>query len=93
MIELTFNVGETRKRITNRELSSSEKYNSLMSSIRVPREFSRRIRKLDFAVFKAQEFRNVILFFPNCFGMYSSSIKRKTAMAFNGVLYKGLHFA
>ena len=65
MIELTFNVGDSRTRITTRRLSSPTVYNSLMRGIKVPREFSRRVRQLDFGVLKAQEFRNiVIIFFP-----------------------------
>ena len=36
-----------------------------MSNIKVPREFSRRCRKLDFSVMKAQEMRNILLFFFN----------------------------
>ena len=36
-IELTFNVGETRKRVTKRELSSSHQFNSLIANQQVPR--------------------------------------------------------
>ena len=63
LIELTFNVGENRSRITNRKLSSKNEYNLLIIVIKVPREFSRRVRALDFSVMKGQEFRNVLLFF------------------------------
>ena len=63
LVELTFNVGETRDRVTKRKLSDAADFNQKMSLIKVFREFSRRIRNLDFGVFKAQEFRNIILFF------------------------------
>ena len=65
MIILTFNVGENRKRNTNRKLSSTDTYNKLMASVKSPRESSRRSRCLDLSVMKGQEFRNcLILFFP-----------------------------
>ena len=60
---LTFNVGESRQRNTNRKLSNAETFNKLMSLVLVVREFSRRARSLDFSVMKGQEFRNIILFF------------------------------
>ena len=63
VIELTFTVGEKRTRITNRRLSPPTKYNKLMSAVKVPREFSRRVRNLDLSVIKAQEYRNITLFF------------------------------
>lgn len=63
MIELTFNVGVVRHRITKRRLSSPEQYNQLMNGIKVVCEFSRRVRALDFSVMKGQEFRNIVLFF------------------------------
>ena len=62
-IELTFNVGENRKRITTRKLSDVALFNRLMSEILVVREFSRRARNLDFSVMKGQEYRNIVLFF------------------------------
>lgn len=63
MVELSFNVGENRSRITKRKLSDPSDYNKLIASILVSREFRRRIRNLDFGVFKAQEYRNMILFY------------------------------
>ena len=63
LISLTFNVGETRKRVTTRKLSDVSVFNKLISEVQVVREFSRRLRNLDFGVMKAQEFRNIILFF------------------------------
>ena len=63
LTELTFDVGNLRPRITNRKLSLASNFNTLMIGIKVPGEFSRRVRALDFAVMKGQEFRNLILFF------------------------------
>ena len=63
MLELTFSVGEVRPRETKRKLSSPSEFNECMKDTQSPREFSRRSRKLDLAVFKAQEMRNILLFF------------------------------
>ena len=63
LIELTFNIGEVKKRNTKRKLSDVSVFNELISTIQVFHEFSRRIRNLDFGVVKAQEFRNILLFF------------------------------
>ena len=63
LTELTFNVGLNRSRNTKRKLSSTKMFNDLMSQTKVVFEFSRRSRDLDFSVFKAEEFRNLILFF------------------------------
>lgn len=63
LVELTFQVGENRPRITKRKLSSPAKFNILISKIKVTKETSRRVRELDFAVYKAQEFRNLSLYF------------------------------
>ena len=63
LVELTFNVGECRHRNTKRKLSLASDFNKLMSEIKMFREFSRRVRALDFSVMKGQEFRNIILFF------------------------------
>ena len=62
-VELTFRVGEARSRITTRKLSLPSQFNTQIIFILVPREFNRRIRDLDFSVYKGQEFRNLILFF------------------------------
>ena len=65
LLELTFNMGSNRQRTTTRKLSSPGTFNQLLTDIKVPHEFSRRIRDLDFNVYKAQEFRNVLIFlFP-----------------------------
>lgn len=63
LIELTFNVGINRTRITKRKLSSTKKFNLLMSQTKSVFEFSRRSRDMDFSVFKAEEYRNIVLFF------------------------------
>ena len=63
IVELTFNVGEVRKRNTKRKLSDVSDFNRLISNVQVFRESSRRIRNLDFGVLKAQEFRNILIFF------------------------------
>ena len=62
-VELTFKVGEARPRITKRKLSLPSSFNVQIHNVKVFREFNRRIRKLDFAVYKAQEFRNLVIFF------------------------------
>ena len=63
MTELTFNVGINRSRTTKRKLSTTKKFNYLMSQTKNIFEFSRRSRDLDFSVYKAEEFRNMILFY------------------------------
>ena len=63
LILLTFNVGENRDRTTNRKLSEVSDYNKLISYIQVVRVFNRRFRNLDLGVMKAQEYRNVIMYF------------------------------
>ena len=63
MLELTFKTGETRNRNTSRKLSDPYLFNQMMSTTKVPKEFSRRCRSLDLGVMKAQEYRNCILFF------------------------------
>ena len=65
VVELTFKVGENRDRVTKRKLSDPQLFNDLIRLVQVPRECGRRCRNLDFAVYKAQEFRNIVLFlFP-----------------------------
>ena len=63
LLELTFRVGERRQSRSKMTLSLPSQFNSLISAVRVPREFSRRCRNLDLAVMKAQEQRNLLLFF------------------------------
>ena len=65
VVELTFSVGQARMRKTKRPLSKPAQFNKLMQGIKTHKESSRRARDLDFAVFKAAEFRNLaILYFP-----------------------------
>ena len=63
IIQLTFHVGEPLKRITKRKLSSPTSYNDLIKKVKVTYEFSRRARTLDFSVLKAQDYRNIAIFF------------------------------
>lgn len=78
MLELTFNVGEKRTRVTKRKLSSTEEFNKCMAETKVTRESSRRARKLDFSVMKAQEMRNIlIMFFPHVLQCIESNAKER----------------
>lgn len=70
LVILTFNVGPKRPRITTRKLSSPNVFNQLMRKIKVLKEFSRRARCLDVAVFKGQEYRNLSIFFYHYPGVY-----------------------
>ena len=63
LLELTFSCGVNRQRITKRKLSSPSQFNKLMLDTKFFREFSRRARSLNFAVYKGQEYRNVALFY------------------------------
>ena len=63
LVELTFNVGLNRPRITKRKLTPPSVFNALIANIKGPGEFSRRVRDLDFSVWKGQEFRNLALFY------------------------------
>ena len=63
LTELTFQVGTNRKRITKRKLTPVASFNMKIRMVKFMHEFSRRARDLDFAVMKAQEFRNLALFF------------------------------
>ena len=69
-VELTFDVGAKRSRVTKRKLSPPSLFNEQIKSVKLVFEFSRRARSLDFSVWKGQEYRNLILFlFPlviNC---------------------------
>ena len=77
-LELTFDVGENRSRVTKRKLSSTAEFNKCMAETKVTRETSRRARKLDFAVMKAQEMRNILLlFFPHVLQCIESSAKER----------------
>lgn len=63
MLELTFTVGETRSRNTKRPLTPAHFFDDLIKNTKVPHEFPRRLRTLDLSVLKAQELRNICLFF------------------------------
>ena len=63
LLELSFAVGEIRKRITKRKLSSTKLFNERMRVQKVTSECSRRGRNMDFKVMKGEEFRNLTLFF------------------------------
>lgn len=63
LLVLTFDLGEKRTKTSKRKLSDCSKFNSLIKAIQVVREFSRRCRNLDLGIIKAQEYRNLILFF------------------------------
>lgn len=63
LVECTFNVGENRSRLTKRKLSEVSVFNAAIKKIKMPRESSRRCRNLDIGVYKAQEYRNLSLFF------------------------------
>ena len=63
LVILTFAVGETRERKTKRKLSNPADFNELIANVLSPREFPRRVRDLDITVYKAAEYRNLILFF------------------------------
>ena len=63
LLELSFAVGEIRKRITKRKLSSTKLFNDRMRLQKVTSECSRRGRNMDFKVMKREEFHNLTLFF------------------------------
>ena len=63
LISLCFNTGESRPRITKRPLTPTTLFDEYMRNVKMFKEFSRRVRKLDLAVIKAQELRNILLFF------------------------------
>lgn len=62
LVELTFNVGVTRPRNTQRKLTPISELNELIIKIKVVSDFARRARSLDYSVWKGQEFRNLCLF-------------------------------
>ena len=63
MVELNFKVGEHRERNTKRKLTPPSVFNEKIKCIQVTREFPRRCRNLDFSVYKACEFKNLLIFF------------------------------
>ena len=79
-LELTFNTGEKRIKASKRKLSEPEEFNIQIKKIKFLREFSRRCRNLDLSIIKAQEYRNIgIFFFPlvvNCISMQYADEKK-----------------
>lgn len=67
LIEYTYKIGKNRPRITNRKKCDPSLFNDIIITIQVTREFSRRCRNLDTAVYKALEYRNVLIFFSLSF--------------------------
>lgn len=64
LTELTMNVTKkTMSKNASFTRISVEQFDAALENVRVPQEFSRRIRHLDPAVWKAEEYRNLILFF------------------------------
>lgn len=63
LVELTFQAGEQRIKVSKRKLSDTTTFNEAMKTIQMVREFSRRCRNLDLGIIKAQEYRNLIFFF------------------------------
>ena len=86
MLELCFSVGESRYRNTKRPLTQPHEFNELIKNTKVVRECSRRARRLDLSVMKAQELRNVLLiFFPfitQCLQGNNKEIKLWEMLAF-----------
>ena len=63
MLVFTYKLGPDKNRTTNRKRCDPKEFNDLIACVLFVREFSRRCRNLDTSVFKAQEYRNVLLFF------------------------------
>ena len=63
MVEFSYKVGKKKNRVTKRKRCDPKLFNDLIKDVLVPRESSRRIRNLDTSVFKAQEYRNILLFY------------------------------
>ena len=63
MVEFTYKIGKNRSRITTRRRCDPKEFNTIISSIKVVREFPRRCRNLDTGVYKALEYKNVLCFF------------------------------
>lgn len=68
MLEMTYKLGKKRPRTTTRPRSDPKLFNVLINAVLVVREFSRRCRNLDLGIYKAQEYRNTLLF---CFSYHS----------------------
>lgn len=86
LLELCFSVGENRSRNIKRPLTSPALFDELIKLVKVFHEFSRRVRKLDLAVLKAQELRNILLFFfpiiTKCLNNSEKEVKLWEMLAF-----------
>lgn len=86
MLELSFSVGETRSRNINRPLTPPTLFDEAMKNVKVFKECSRRARKMDLAVMKAQEYRNCLIFFfpiiTKCLENSEKEIKAWEMLAF-----------
>ena len=67
LVDFTYKTGKTKHRITTRKRCDPKEFNVLIATIEVPREFPRRCRNLDTGVYKALEYRNLLLFFFQLF--------------------------
>ena len=63
MLAFTYKLGKDNNRVPKRKRCDPKLFNDIMKNIKVVFEFSRRCRNLDIGVYKAQEYRNVLLFF------------------------------
>lgn len=63
LIQLTFVAGDKRRTLHDHRRHSTKYVDEELPRVRVPSEFSRRTRKLDLGSFKAEEYRNIVLFF------------------------------
>ena len=63
MLEFTYKMGNNKPRITKRKKCDPKLFNDIIATIQFTREFSRRARNLDTAVYKALEYKNVLCFF------------------------------
>ena len=86
LLELSFSIGENRSRQIKRQLTPPTQFNEIMKTVKMFRECSRRARKLDLAVMKAQEMRNILLFFftvvTECLKGHDKEIKVWEMLAF-----------
>ena len=71
MLLFMYKLGTDKNRVTKRIRCDPKDFNDIIAGIQVIREFSRRCRNLDCSVYKAQEYRNILLFFPYCFKKHS----------------------
>lgn len=63
MVELTYSLGKKRVTVTKKKRLDTKLFNDLICKVKVFRECSRRCRNLETSVYKALEYRNLILFF------------------------------